>query len=91
MLCSKQVDEIGKECLDKQQYTYLYKGKVDIPPLSMVDDVILFLNVVTKQTAMANAYMVEEQNVDNENEIKDICLGEEAIEEKDEEELFTKS
>ena len=32
---------------------------------------------------MANAYMVEEKNVDN--EIKDICLGEEAMEEKDEE------
>jgi hypothetical protein len=40
MLCSKQVDLFGKECLEEQKYTYLYKGEVEIPPLSMVDDVV---------------------------------------------------
>ena len=40
MLCSKQVDMFGKECLEEQKYTYLYKGEVEIPPLSMVDDVV---------------------------------------------------
>ena len=40
MLCGKQVDEIGKECIDERKYTYKYKGEVDIPPLSMLDDLI---------------------------------------------------
>ena len=40
MLCSKQVDMFGKECLEDKKYTYLYKEEVEIPPLSMVDDVL---------------------------------------------------
>ena len=40
MLCSKQVDLFGKECLAEEKYSYMYKGEVVIPPLSMVDDVI---------------------------------------------------
>ena len=40
VLCSKQIDTFGKECLTEKKYTYLYKGKVEIPPLSMVDDVV---------------------------------------------------
>ena len=121
MLCSEQVDEIGKECLEKQQYTYVYKGEVDIPPLTTVDDVICVSECGYK-TAMANDYIQcktssmklqfgasnckkihvvkscddykclyvdswekdEEKNVDNGNEIKDICLGDKAMEEKDE-------
>ena len=40
MFCAKQVDEIGKECMEMNKYTYRYKGEVDIPPLSMMDDLI---------------------------------------------------
>ena len=40
MLCGKQIDEIGKECLEYGKYTYKYKGKVDIPPLIILDDLV---------------------------------------------------
>ena len=46
IFCSKQVDTIGQECLEEQQYTYMYKGQVEIPPLGMVD---VFQNVASKQ------------------------------------------
>ena len=46
MMCSKQVDLIGKECLGMHKYTYLYKGEVEIPPLTMVDDVLLVADCV---------------------------------------------
>ena len=35
VLCSKQVDTFGQECLNQKKYTYLYKGEVEIPPLVM--------------------------------------------------------
>ena len=56
MLCGKQVDEIGKECIDEGKYTYKYKGEVDIPPLSMLDDLIS-ISECGHKTAMANAYI----------------------------------
>ena len=56
MLCSKQVDLFGKECLDEEKYTYLYKDKVPIPPLSMVDDLVCVSECGYK-TAMLNSYM----------------------------------
>ena len=40
LLCSKQVDTLGQECLEEKKYTYQYKGEVDIPPLGMVDDLL---------------------------------------------------
>ena len=49
LLCSNTIDTFGKECLTQSKYTFLYKGEVEIPPLSMVDDIIyVFLNVVTR-------------------------------------------
>ena len=48
LLCSKQIDQFGKECLEASKYTYLYKGEVEIPPLAMVDDILAFLNVDLK-------------------------------------------
>ena len=56
MLCSKQVDTFGKECLEEQKYNYLYKGKVAIPPLSMVDDVVCISECGYK-AVMSNSYM----------------------------------
>ena len=40
IFCSKQVDTFGQECLVDSKYTYMYRGEVEIPPLSMVDDVL---------------------------------------------------
>ena len=41
LCCSVQVDTFGKECIQKSKYLYLYKESVDIPTLSMVDDLLL--------------------------------------------------
>ena len=107
----------------RQKYTYLYKGEVEIPPLSMVDDVVC-ISECGYQTAMANAYIqcktsskklqfgptkckkihvgkqheehkcqplyVDSWVENNENnngkvELKDVCVGEEIMEEKEEE------
>ena len=56
ILCSKQVDLFGKECLEQNKYTYSYKDEVEIPPLSMVDDVLCISECGFK-TAMVNSYM----------------------------------
>ena len=46
----------GKECLEEQKHTYLYKGEVEIPPLSMVDDVVCIAECGYK-SVMVNSYM----------------------------------
>ena len=56
LLCSKQVDTIGQECLLENKYTYTYKGEVDIPPLAMVDDLICVAECGFK-TSMVNSYI----------------------------------
>ena len=56
MFCSKQVDTFGQECLEKGNYTYMYRGEVEIPPLSMVDDVLCILECGFK-TTMSHAYI----------------------------------
>ena len=56
MFCGKQVDEIGKECVEEGKYTYKYKGEVDIPPLSMIDDLIS-ISECGHKTAMAHSYI----------------------------------
>ena len=123
MLCSKQVDLFGKEYLEEEKYTYLYRGQLEIPPLSMVDDVVCISECVFK-SAMVNAYIQcktnskklqfgaskykkihvgkkcedhkcqqlyvdsweeTEENDNGKVEIKDVCLGEEIMEEKEEE------
>ena len=56
ILCGKQIDEIGKECLEYGKYTYKYKGEVDIPPLIMLDDLVCISECGLK-TAMANTYI----------------------------------
>ena len=40
LMCSKTVDTFGKECLDNKKHLYLYKGKVEVPPLAMVDNIV---------------------------------------------------
>ena len=56
ILCSKQVDLFGKECLEKEKYIYMYKGEVPIPPLSMVDDVICITECGYK-SVMVNSFL----------------------------------
>ena len=56
ILCSNQVDTIGRECLQERKYVYSYKGEVDIPPLGMVDDLIC-ISECGHRTAMMNAYI----------------------------------
>ena len=56
MFCSKQVDTFGQECLKESKYTYMYRGMVEIPPRSMVDDV-LCVSECGFRTSMAHAYI----------------------------------
>ena len=56
ILCSKQIDTFGKECLEEKKYIYLYKGEVEIPPLSMVDDIIC-VSECGYQSVMINSYL----------------------------------
>ena len=56
MFCSKQVDTFGQECLEQNKYTYLYRGEVQIPPLSMIDDVRVVSECGFKTTS-SNAFI----------------------------------
>ena len=56
IFCSKQVDTFGQECLVDSKYTYMYRGEVEIPPLSMVDDV-LCVSECGFETSMVHGYM----------------------------------
>ena len=56
LLCSKQVDTFGQECLETNKYTYMYKDEVEIPPLSMVDD-LLCVSECGFKTTMSNAFL----------------------------------
>ena len=56
LLCSKQVDSLGKECLENSKYTYMYKGLVEIPPLSMIDD-LLCISECGYKTTMLNSFI----------------------------------
>ena len=40
LCCSVQVDTFRKECTEKNQLLYQYKGEVGVPPLAMVDDLV---------------------------------------------------
>ena len=44
LCCSVQVDTFGKDCMQKNKFLYQYKYSVGIPPLSMVDDLVLISN-----------------------------------------------
>ena len=56
MFCSKQVDTFGQKCLQENRYTYSYRGEVEIPPLSMVDD-LLCVSQCGFRTKSANAFL----------------------------------
>jgi hypothetical protein len=56
IFCSKQVDTFGQECLEDNKYTYMYRGEVEIPSLSIVDD-LLCVSECGYKTTMANAFI----------------------------------
>ena len=62
LLCSKQVDTIGQECLDENKYIYKYRKEVDIPPLGMVDD-LLCVSACGFQTSQMNTYINFKTNI----------------------------
>ena len=41
LCCLVQVDSFGKYCIENEKFLYQYKESVGIPPLSMVDDLVL--------------------------------------------------
>ena len=42
--CSVQVDSFGRECMSEKKCLFLYRDSVEIPPLSMVDDLLCISN-----------------------------------------------
>ena len=54
--CSVSIDSIGKECLEDHKYLYQYKGKVPIPPLAMVDD-LLCIGECGPKSLQQNSYI----------------------------------
>ena len=56
LVCSKQVDTMGKECLEENKYFYKYRGEVEIPPLGMIDD-LLCVSLCGYQTAQMNTFI----------------------------------
>ena len=54
--CSVQVDSIGKQCLDDGKYLFNYRGLVNIPPLSFIDDIIS-VNKCGVESIKANSFI----------------------------------
>ena len=62
LCCSVQVDTFGKECIRKNKYLYKYKETVGIPPLSMVDDLVL-LSTCGLNSVLMNGFINCKTNV----------------------------
>jgi hypothetical protein len=60
--CSVSVDTFGKECLEEGKHLYLYKGEVEIPILTMVDDA-LSISECGYKTNMMNAFINSKTNM----------------------------
>ena len=60
--CSVSVDTFGKECLEEGKHLYLYKGEVEIPILTMVDDA-LSISECGYKTNMMNAFINAKTNM----------------------------
>ena len=55
-LCATTIDSIGKECLQEKKYLYKYRGHIDIPPLSMMDD-LCSISTCGIETLKSNSYI----------------------------------
>ena len=61
ILCSNQVDTFGKECLEENKYNYTYKCEVEIPPLSMIDDLVC-VSECGPSSSMMNGFINSKTN-----------------------------
>ena len=39
-MCAVSIDKIGKETIQRNEYNYIYKENIKIPPLSLIDDLL---------------------------------------------------
>ena len=53
LVSSLQVDTMGKECLEEKKLLYMYKNKVPIPPLGLVDDLLTISKCGVDTSSMA--------------------------------------
>ena len=60
--CSVSVNTFGNECLEEGKHLYLYKGEVEIPILTMVDDA-LSISECGYKTNMMNAFTYAKTNM----------------------------
>ena len=60
--CSVSVDKYGKECLEEGQHLYFYKDEVPVPPLAMVDDLLIVTECGYK-SSMADLYINTKTNL----------------------------
>ena len=56
------MDSYGKECLTENEHLYEYKQEVQVPPLAMVDDLLIVTECGNK-TVMANSYINAKSNL----------------------------
>ena len=56
LISSLQVDTIGKECLEEEKHLYLYKDKVPVSALGLVDD-LLTISTCGYKTTLMNQYI----------------------------------
>ena len=60
--CSVQVDTFGKECMNEKKYLFNYRKTVEIPPLSMVDDLLCVSSCGIKSVLM-NSFIKSKSNM----------------------------
>ena len=60
--CSVSVDTYGKQCIKEDIHMYTYKGDVKVPPLAMVDDVLIISECGYK-SSMVNSYINAKSNM----------------------------
>ena len=64
LCCTVSMDKLGKHIYKDHDLIYRYKGKIDIPTLGMVDDVLAVQkcsNETVKQNAVINAFVVSKK------------------------------
>ena len=50
--CAVQVDSFGKECMKKKKNLFLYRKNIEIPPLSMIGDLLCITECGSKSVQM---------------------------------------
>ena len=55
-LCATSIDSIGKECLEENKYLYKYRENIEIPPLSMIDDLCV-ISSCGVETVKSNSHI----------------------------------